>query len=202
MSSISKYSPELKDIIERPQSRLGLLVYCFLFAFITLILLLGFVIESPDIVHAEVKVSSSNPPVVLKSKSVGRIRLIVDNLPAVVDSGQYLAVIDNAADYSDVIMIKKRFEGYSLNLITSGVLIDSGMRLGELSSSYYAFKNVVIKYMHLTDVNNDYNRQISLLSRKIDYETKELEYIKKSFNNSINQNKGKATQRRFYPFYE
>lgn len=187
MSSISKYSPELKDIIERPQSRLGLLVYCFLFAFITLILISGFVIESPDIVIAEAKVSSSNPPVVLKSKSVGRIRLIVDTLPTVVDSGQYLAVIDNAADYLDVITLKNRFERYSLYHIISGTGLDSEMRLGELSSSYYAFKNVAIKYMHLTDVNNDYNRQISLLSGKINYDTKELESIKKSYYNSINQ---------------
>ena len=187
MSEISKYSPELRDVIERPQSKWGLFVFCFLFVFVALLLTLSFIIKSPDIVIAEVKVSSSNPPIVLKSKSVGRIHFIVNNFPARADSGQYLAVIDNSADHLDVEYLKHVIEAGNTNYMFDISSIDRKIQLGELSSFYYALRNSMLKYKRLIDSNNEYNRELALLSKRLEYETKELASNKASFYNSVQQ---------------
>lgn len=73
----SKYSPELRDIIERPQDKFSIGVMVFLIVFLLLIILLGLIIKSPDIIVADVRVSSSNPPVTLKPQTSGKIHLIM-----------------------------------------------------------------------------------------------------------------------------
>lgn len=187
MSTLSNYSPELKDLIEQPQNKMGIFVYCFLFAFIALLLLLSVIIESPDIVIAEAKVSSSNPPIVLKSKTVGRIHVIVDSIPVLAEPYNYLAVIDNAADYSDVLKLKNTLEmGWPI-ISTADPLNDDAMQVGELSSCYFSLKSAATKYAQLTNKNNDYHRQIALYSQRLEYDKKALISIKAALANSIKQ---------------
>lgn len=186
MSEISSFSPELKDIIERPQNRLSCFIFCFMFAFVALLVLLGVLIESPDIVVAEAKVSSSNPPIVLRSKSIGRIHFIVDSLPSTADSAQYLAIVENAADYSNVLELKNLLRQGPSHILNNES-IDSTLQLGELSSFYFSLKNSVIRNSQLKDSNDDYHRRIALYSQRIDYEKEELALVKASFLNSVRQ---------------
>ena len=97
-----KYSPDLKDVIERPQSKFAVGVFVFLLLFVLLLVLLGIVVKSPDSIVADVRVSSNNPPIVLKPQSSGRIRFIKESLPGDADCGEYLAYIDNPAHYEDI----------------------------------------------------------------------------------------------------
>ena len=196
MSSLSKYSPELKDIIEQPQSKMGRFVFYFLFAFMALLLLLGFLIESPDIVIAETKVSSSSPPVTLKPKAAGRIHLIIDSIPAKVYPGQYLAIIDNAADYSDILALKNTVQDGWPFRADEASLRDDGMQMGELSLHYYSLKNASIRYKRLISKENEYDRKMDFYAQKRANETKELSIIQSSHRNSLQQWEIKMKQHR------
>ena len=69
MFSKNHYSQELTDIIERPQGKFSVAVFCFLLFFVTLLIALGIIIKSPDVVVSEVRVSTGTPPIVLTSQT-------------------------------------------------------------------------------------------------------------------------------------
>lgn len=187
MPVLSKYSPELRDIIEQPQSKIGRFVFFFLFLFIALLVLFGFIIKSPDIVIAEAKISSVRPPIVLKPKRMGRIHILTDTIPTQAASGQYLAVIDNAADWSDVQTLRRVMdEGRPLDFNLDS-FSDNALQLGELSTLYYSLKNALIRYKHIIREDNEYFRRIALYSQRLDFDLKELTTIKSSYSNSLQQ---------------
>lgn len=187
MSSLNNHSQELKDIIEQPQSKNSIFVYCFLFLFILLLIFLGFTIKSPDMIIADAKISSSNPPIVLKSKSVGRIHIIADSIPISAKAYQYLAIINNAANYSDVQKLKNALElGWPV-YAEGKYPDDTVMQIGELSSCYFSLKNAALKYRQLIDKKNIYHQKEVLYLQRLEYDTKVLLRIKQSLANSISQ---------------
>ena len=186
MSALSKYTPELRSVIERPQSKVGRTIYIFLLSLITLVVLLSFVIESPDMIIAEAKVSSIKPPVILKAKTIGQIHIVVDSVPAFVQEGQYIAVIGNAANYLEVQSLKHSLNNLQPNDYNR-CFEHNYMNLGELSSSYSSFKNSVTKHKQIINKENEYFRKIELYSQRLQYDLKELAAIKSSYKNSLSQ---------------
>ncbi len=188
-----KYSPDLKDVIERPQSKFAVGVFVFLLLFVLLLVLLGIVVKSPDIIVADVRVSSNNPPIVLKPQSSGRIRFIKESLPGDADCGEYLAYIDNPAHYEDIQKILKIMAGvdpFSVDFSAG----DSMMSLGEVSAPYYDFKYALQSYKLLTNPDNEYSSQIEIYKKRLQYDRADLENCRKSYENSLKQFRIKRQQ--------
>lgn len=188
-----KYSPELRDIIERPQSKFTTGVFVFLLLFVMLLVLLGVIVKSPDTIVADVRVSSSNPPIVLKPQSSGRIRFIKDILPGEAEGGEYLAFIDNPARYEDIQKISKIVNGVEPFSVDFSI-DDSMMSLGEVSAPYYDFKYALQSYRLLTSPENEYSSQIEMYKKRLQYDRADLENCRKSYENSLKQFRIKRQQ--------
>lgn len=186
MKQEPKYSPELRNVIERPQDKFTTGVFIFLLLFVLLLVLLGIIVKSPDIVVADVKISSSNPPIVLKPQSSGRIHFIVDSLPVNVESGEYIAFIDNPAYYKDIQKISKAMDCVDPFSIDFGDE-ESTMSLGEISAPYYDFKYALQAYRLLADPGNEYSSQIGMYRKRLQYDRIDLETCRKSYKNSLEQ---------------
>lgn len=180
------YSQELKDIIERPQEKFSVAAFCFLVLFVVLLFVLGLIIKSPDIVVAEVRVSTDTPPVVLPSQTSGRICFVKDSLPSYADSGECLAYIANAADFEDI----RTICGCVDEVEPSGFIIDvedSSLSLGEISSWYYQYKCALQNYELLIRPDNELLSQLEIYRARVHHDQIDLINCRAAFDNSLRQ---------------
>lgn len=112
-----------------------------IFSLLLITLTFSIFIKYPDVLNAKVLLTNTNPPVTIVSKTSGRIvRLnFVNN--AKVKEGDILLVIENSAQYKDVILLEnfliKIHENFKLS-IDPKFCYDS-LQLGELTPYFVAF---------------------------------------------------------------
>ena len=186
MFTQNHYSQELKDIIERPQEKFSVAAFCFLTVFVMLLFVLGIIIKSPDIVVAEVRVSTGTPPVVLPSQTSGRICFVKDSLPSYADSGECLAYIANAADFEDVRTICDLI-GNGDPLSSKMDVEDSSLSLGEISSWYYQYKSTLQNYEMLLRSDNELLSQLDIYRTRMHHDQVDLVNCQAAFDNSSRQ---------------
>jgi len=133
---------ELEDMLGRVPgwiTRNGTLLFLFL---ILLILLGSWVFKYPDTKRAKILVTSVNPPADLQARTNGKIaRLFVHN-NQVVKAGEVLAMIENPADFEDVMKLKEaiRFlDTLDMVEVTEEMTELRGAKLGTLQSAYSIF---------------------------------------------------------------
>lgn len=102
-----KHTEEFYDVAQRMPSKYSNYIIGSLLAFVGLIFVFGFLVEVPDTLITEAKIISTNPPVVLKAQVNGKIHFLHPKLKSSFDQGEYLAVIENSANYEDVLTLKK-----------------------------------------------------------------------------------------------
>jgi multidrug resistance efflux pump len=102
----------------------------------------------PDAVYAEVTIETIQSPALIVARSSGKLEhLFVQNQQSV-DSGAPLAVIENAANYHDMLKLSARLSQWNptLNEMGQGLILfgDTLMQLGTVQSAYTDF----IKALH------------------------------------------------------
>ena len=107
-----EFSPDLNHLIERVPDRFNTLLVGCLFIFVMGLILAGFIIESPERINADIRISSSNPPIVLKAKVSGKIDLLIDSLPQYRLKDQYIAVIENSGNPNDIKSLWQYHDSY------------------------------------------------------------------------------------------
>lgn len=181
------FSPELRDIIERPQDKFSIGAAVFLIIFILIMVILGCTIKSPDKIVASVRVSSNHPPVTIKTQSSGKIQFIIDSFPCHSELGQYLACICNAADYNDIEKLSKSLDRSNPFSTASSTLRTTDLSLGEVGPAFYDYQHAVQKYKVLTCPQNEYASKIQLYKERLESDLIELMNLEKSQNNSKQQ---------------
>lgn len=168
MSENRQHTEEYYEVAQRMPGKYTTFILWGVCIFVVLIFVIGFVAEVPECVYAEVKVISTNPPITLNALSSGKIH-IIDNRPSIkCKRGQYLAIIENSADYKDIITLKtwlldnKVFEGNNIEIIQQQLLM-----LGEIESDYYTFKVAYLRYHQLKEGHNDYHHSLTMLDNQI-----------------------------------
>lgn len=131
---------------------------------------LSYFIRYPDVLTAEITLTTLNPPVSLISKNGGKIiQLLVKNNETV-QANQTLAVIENTGNYKDVIYLFDISNGL-IDRIKSGdtiskIVIKDSLKVGELTPAYLSVLKS-IKGIELYSDVNPYNRQITLLQKDL-----------------------------------
>ncbi|HXP52307.1 MAG TPA: HlyD family efflux transporter periplasmic adaptor subunit, partial [Bacteroidia bacterium] len=128
-------SEEIEDIMEKTPAWMTRWGISLFFAFITLLLGVSWFIKYPDVINTNIVITSEYPPVNLVAQSAGKIKLLMVKDKDRVDSNTTLALIDNPAEYKDVIALKK--------LIADSSFINKPLpnyQLGEIEAAYSTFK--------------------------------------------------------------
>jgi HlyD family secretion protein len=131
---------------------------------------LSYFIRYPDILTADITLTTLNPPVTLVSKNNGKlIHLLVKNND-VVKANQTIAVIENVANYKDVLYLFENGNTLINQLKLSDsipqVTIKDSLKVGELTPNYLLVLKS-IKDLNLYKVVNPFNRQITLLKKDL-----------------------------------
>lgn len=109
---------------------------------ITLLVVSSFIIKYPDVVKSQFVLSSTNPPQRIICKSSGKLILFVKNGQHV-SSGTILGAISNAANFKDVMEVKKKV------LLLLGELNDGEKKAFDMETSTYNLGELQVYYQDL-----------------------------------------------------
>ena len=138
------YSEEVRDVLSAPPKAIFKWGNTILLVFILLLLFLSWFIKYPDIIRAEVLITTQIPPEKLVAKTSGKIQAILIDDKTIVNESTPLAVIENAANYKDVFLLKAITDTISLS--NSKFPFDKlqAVQLGEIKNSFAMFQKEYI----------------------------------------------------------
>jgi multidrug efflux pump subunit AcrA (membrane-fusion protein) len=131
---------------------------------------LSYFIKYPDILTADITLTTLNPPVTLVSKNNGKlIHLLVKNND-IVKTNQTIAVIENTANYKDVLYLfecgNTLINQLKLSDTIPQVTVKDSLKVGELTPNYLLVLKS-IKDLNIYRVINPFNKQITLLKKDL-----------------------------------
>lgn len=192
----NKHTEEFREIAKRVPDNYTSIIICGLVGFVGILILLSIIIKVPETVVAEVRVTSTQPPTVLKALSNGKVKLLINRFPKACKQGEYLAVIENAADYNHVSRLKQILN--KINILdehqNDSILTYQPLFLGDIETSFYDFREALHKYKLLKSNTNDYMHQMSLLQQNIGSNTETLINQKKTLQLNLQFNGIKEKQ--------
>ena len=141
-SKIELRSEEVKEILGHVPHWLVRWGIILLFVCISLILIGTWIFKYPDIVKAEVIITTENPPSHGIARADGRIMNLFVNDNEAVTIGQVLAIIENPSRFTDVMLLKTCLDSFRQVSFTDSILIPfnfpQNLVLGDMQS-YYAY---------------------------------------------------------------
>ena len=126
--------------------------------FIMLLLLLGsYFFKYPETVKATILLTTTPPPINIISNANGKMKAIYVEDNESVYSGQVLAIVNNPAEYADVMEINKWLESSEpiLQIVKHNKLDRKALKLGEIQGSYEEFVRNYNAYYHF--LNDKYS---------------------------------------------
>jgi len=144
-------SDEVQEIIGKSPSWLLRSGQAALLIFLLLLLFGSWLFHYPDIISARVTVYTENPPAHIVARTTGRIdHLLVDDKDTV-QRGEVIAILENAADYNDVVLLQQSLGGVDRFLISFDTIYYKVMtpdyRLGDIQSDYSSFLRLYNNYI-------------------------------------------------------
>ena len=116
--------------------------------------LVSWVVRYPDIITAEIIVTTTLPPEKLVSNSSGRFEKILVSDRQKIEENTPLAIIENTANYKDVFLLKNHID--SVKIGTEGLLFSfeklPPLQLGNIETAYALFEKEYLYYMQYRDL--------------------------------------------------
>ncbi|OYQ37222.1 HlyD family secretion protein [Flavobacterium cyanobacteriorum] len=138
-NDIELRSEEVQDILTKVPGwvlRWGSLI---ILSIIIILFGVSYLVKYPDIVTAEITITTSVPPEKLVARTSGKIEAILIGDKQKVDKNTPLAVIENAADYNDVFLLKAITDTISLARSEFPFHKLQAAQLGEIEASFALF---------------------------------------------------------------
>jgi multidrug resistance efflux pump len=134
-------SEEVQDILTKVPSWLIRWGTILIFVIILMLLFASWFLKYPDVVASQIVITTTIPPEKLVAKTSGRIETILVQDKSIVAPDEYLAVIENAANYNDVIKLKRAINIYNTNQKKDFPFNElKNLQLGEIESAFAVFQ--------------------------------------------------------------
>lgn len=158
MSELKKpeilYSDPVKDIMGRTPRKILQYGTTVIFSVFLLLLILAWVIKYPDVIRAQVEITTENPPVPVTARISGRIKNLYVSDRESVPPGKLLAVIETAASINDIDNLKQLIDTVSNPELLPADLTLGFTELGEIQGYWASFLKNLSDYQ--TFIRNDY----------------------------------------------
>ena len=174
---IELHSEPVQDIIGRPPGwmvRSGITV---IFLVLVVLLIGCCFIKYPEILSATIKINANNLPAQVKARSTGRIDTLFVKDGDVVNINQPLALIENTANYNDVLFLKKSLGSVSHDSVW---ICAKEMHLGDIQSSYLNYTQAAhslsffVKNDYLGELINSRKEQAVVLAQTLENYEKQI----------------------------
>ena len=154
------HSEPVRDILGRPPGWLVRSGIGIITAAVVVILIGCRFIKYPEILQATITINAHNLPAQVKARSSGRIDTVFVEDGMHVGEGSPLALIENAADYHDVALLKSSLAAMSRDSVGH---FDQNLRLGSIQESYLNYIQAANDFRFFLE--NDY-AGVLIASRK------------------------------------
>lgn len=169
-------SEELKEITLKENINNYSKTVIFIIAVLILIVTLGFFIKYPEKITGQIFVVSYEQENKIFSPINGKIQFHV-NENSSVEKGQLLAIIDNPADYKDLILLKKNLADFNFGNISESIenfQQEDHLKLGDIENQYYNFLLAIVEYQSFSKINI-YKQRIENIHKRIKRNQEKLE---------------------------
>lgn len=140
LDNIELRSESVQDILTQPPHWMIRWGNTIIFIILLLILVMSYIIKYPEFVPAPIIVTSQNPPEKLEARTSSKIEKIFIKDHQEVKKNDLLMVMQSAANYKDVLELKKLVDSTAPNQLYSFPLsVTSRFKLGELQGDYNNF---------------------------------------------------------------
>jgi len=165
------YKENIEIKSEEVQEIMGHIPHWFLrvgisiiFGLLVFSLILAYFIKYPDILTANVAITTNQPPVNIFARTTGKIDTLLVHDKEYIKQNDILATIDNIASYQDVMKLKK-----DLNHISENILGVDSVKFLNFKKKNYVLGDIQDKYFNLIISVYEYNNffEISFHNKKI-----------------------------------
>ncbi|MEG0928424.1 MULTISPECIES: HlyD family secretion protein [Chryseobacterium] len=140
LDNIELRSESVQDILTQPPHWMIRWGNTMIFIIILLIFVMSYIIKYPEFVPAPIIVTSQNPPEKIEARIATKIEKIFIKDHQEVKKHDILMVMQSAANYKDILELKKIVDSISPNQLHSFPLAQaSRYKLGELQGEYNSF---------------------------------------------------------------
>ena len=108
-------SEEVQDILTKVPNWMIRWGTVLIFGIVLMLFFMSWFIKYPDVVSAEIIITTNIPPEKLVAKTSGKIQSILVKNKSIVSQNKPLAIIENSANYQDVFKLKAIIEKTSIN---------------------------------------------------------------------------------------
>lgn len=126
---------------------------------VAFLLALSYFIRYPDVIESKVLLTTVHPPIRVLANGGGRVSALFSTDHQLVEQGQVLAVLENAARWTDVLQLEKWLQH------TSGPAPE-GLQLGELQGAWSEFTQHWNDFRYYQN-NNGLDERLAHLHRQI-----------------------------------
>ena len=159
---------EVQEILTRPPHALVRWGITAFFSVLALFFIGGCFFKYPDVVSAQITVTTEHPPVWIVARGSGKIKEVYGKDRERIEAGKIIAVLENPAETEDVLLLEEALQDFCLtDSCVHGILFPEHLALGSIQAFYATF----IK--SLTDYRNFLS--LDLYEQKIEATRKELQ---------------------------
>lgn len=178
LEDIEIRSEEVQEILGTPPSWMVRWGSLTAFALFVVLMWLSFLVKYPDVVEADIRLVSKDPPVRITASNANRIDEVVVKNNSQVDSGQALIAFRSTANFRHVLTLDDYITALH-SMRDEDLLrfkVPTNLVLGELQADLFDFQDVQLKYnsemykdLSSSDLRSSQSR-ISRLDRSLDYQ--------------------------------
>lgn len=199
INEVDEHSEFIKEAMTQPPQWIFRYGISLFFVLICVILFLSNYIKYPDILTADITLTTLNPPVTLVAKNNGKLTYLLVRNNTVVKAHQTIAVIENTSNYIDVLYLYDNCNELISQLRLSDSIpqinIKDSLLVGELTPNYLLvlksikdlklYKEVNSSKKQITLLHKDllsYNDLLSKYKQQQSLNNQELELTEKDYN--------------------
>lgn len=173
IDNIELRSDEVQDVLGATPSWLVRAGTTVIFAVIVILLVGCWFFKYPDVISAQVVITTENPPAQLRAMSTGKVTDIMAKEGDKINSGDLIAVIENTSNFNDVLTLKKIIS--TTPDLLKIPLDEFNYQLGDIQTNYSTLLRLLREY-------DSYNK-LDVYGQKI----KNLQIDKRSLEKFYNQ---------------
>lgn len=135
-------SEEVQDILTKTPNWMIRWGTVLIFGIIIMLFFTSWFLKYPDVVKTEIVITTNIPPEKLVAKTSGRIEVILVKNKSIVSENTHLAVIENAANYKEVLLLKSIVDKTNIDNLKENFPFNKlqNLQLGDVESAFAIFQ--------------------------------------------------------------
>jgi multidrug efflux pump subunit AcrA (membrane-fusion protein) len=181
------HGPEIREMMGVIPNWLVRSSSTFLLIAVIAVICFSMIFKYPDVLTAPVTIVSRNPPVTLLSKSNGKIDRLLKTQNSFVNQGDLILLIDNSANYGDIVLLKGKILELRNAIKNGGELpyIQERLALGLIQQTFSAFYLKYLTYINFIKFERNREKLNNLVRQKDNY----LSSIQRQKNQLVTRDK-------------